>query len=242
MTMLRAANVLTDAEVEAIEKQTLRWVTQALLDYAPDIWDEFRNSPDDADGVAEDVTQESLNRLSGFSLDRRRLYGTVDYRRARYAILPEFITAQALFVDSKAEKSGASGRIQINQSSIRVMFQRPDGTIIDVPGGLGITVTLADGTTYLATTIFAHYHYVASPTDGRRLRQIKVIALPNGRLEATYVVSAADTIWNVGPDAPTRGEAQRARISFARLKARTAWRVQSIVYTTDGTFTFTWDD
>jgi len=233
---------LTDAQVEQIEKQTLRWVTQALLDNAGEIWVEFRDSPDDADGVGEDVTQDTLTRLSGFTLDRRRLYGTVDYRRARYAILPELITTQALFVDSKAEKSAGSGRIQINQSSIRVLFQRPDGTVIDVPGGLQTGVALADERTYLTTTIFVHYHYEESPIHGRRLLQIKVISLPNGRLEAGYVVSATNTIWNVGPDAPTLGEAQRARISFARLKEQKNWRVQSIVYTDHGDFTCTWDD
>jgi hypothetical protein len=34
------------------------------------------------------------------------VYGNVDYKRARYIILPEEIIRQALFVDSKAEKEG----------------------------------------------------------------------------------------------------------------------------------------
>jgi type II restriction enzyme SfiI len=233
---------LTASQIEVIEMQTLRWAVQALLDYAPEIWDEFGNSPDDADGVAEDVTQESLVRLSGYNLDKRRLYGTVDYRRARYVILPELIVPQALFVDSKAEKAAASGRLQINQTSIRVLFQRPDGTVVDVPGGLTDTITLADGTAYLTTTVFVHYHYGESDATGRSLRQVKVAALPNGRLEGSYVTSPTDTIWNVGPDAPTLGERQRARLSFDKLKARTNWRVQSIVFDAGGAPTFSWDD
>jgi hypothetical protein len=48
--MLVTVDQLTDEQIEAIERQALGWITQALLDYAPDIWDEFRNSPD-ADGV-----------------------------------------------------------------------------------------------------------------------------------------------------------------------------------------------
>ncbi|HTA14156.1 MAG TPA: SfiI family type II restriction endonuclease [Solirubrobacteraceae bacterium] len=240
--MLTEPASLTLPEIEEIEKQTLRWVVQAILDYAPsEIWDEFRNSPDNADGVAEDVTQECLSRLSGYTLDKRRLYGTVDYRRARYAILPELIVCQALFVDSKAEQSGGSGRIQINQSSLKVLFAKPDGSVIRVPGGLTETVELADATTYLTTTVFVHYHYAESASAKRTLKQIQVVALPNGRLETDYVVSPTETIWNVGPDSPARGEAQRARIAFAKLKARASWRVQSIRFASDGRATFTWD-
>lgn len=240
--MLTDAAHLTLEQIETVEKQTLRWVAQALFDYSEEIWPEFRYSPDDADGVAEDVTQESLNRLSGFTLDKRRLYGTVDYRRARYAILPELIVRQALFVDSKAEKSASSGRLQINQSSIRVLFARPDGTPINVPGGLAPIFTLADDTAYLTTTVFAHYHYAEARSDGRTLRQIKVAALPNGALEGLYVVSPTDTIWNVGPDSPARGEAQRARLAFAKLKRKRNWRVQSIAFDPSGTPSFGWDD
>jgi type II restriction enzyme SfiI len=232
---------LTVPQIEEIEKQTLRWVTQSVLDYAGEIFEEFHLSPDDADGVAEDVTQESMNRLAGFTLDKRRLYGTVDYRRARYVIFPELITRQALFLDSKAEKSASSGRIQINQSSMRVVFQRPDGTTINVPGGLGPEVTLSDGLDYLTTTVFAHYHY-ATLQSGRILRTIKLAALPNGRLESSYIASPTDNIWNVGPDAPTLGEAQRGRISFRKLKNKKSWRVQTILFASDGFVTFTWDD
>ena len=102
--MYKDPTTLTRDEIEAIEKLSMRWATQALLNFAPTAWDEFRNSPDDADGVAEDVTQEALNDLSGFAI-RQRLYGTVDYRQARYVILPDYMVRQALFIDSKAEKS-----------------------------------------------------------------------------------------------------------------------------------------
>jgi hypothetical protein len=234
-------NNLTSVQIEEIEKQSLRWATQAVFDYAPDTWDEFRNSPDDADGVAEDVTQEALTRLSGYTLDRRRLYGTVDYRRARYAILPELLTTQALFVDSKAEKSPSAGRLQINQSSIRIAFARPDGTVVDIAGALDPIIVLADQTPYLATTIFVHYHYADGDT-GRTLKQILLAALPNGALETDYVASATDTIWIVGPDSPARGEAQRARLSFAKLKAKRNWRVQRITFNDAGVPSLTWED
>ena len=241
--MIKDPNTLATAEIESIEKQSLRWATQAVFDYGAEgeTWDEFRNSPDDADGVAEDVTQEALMRLSGHTLDRRRLYGTVDFRRARYAILPDLLTTQALFVDSKAEKSASAGRLQINQSSIRILFRRPSGAVVDVAGGLEPIIVLADQTPYLATTIFVHYHY-SEGSAGRTLRQILVAGLPNGALEPDYVASVDDTIWNVGPDSPARGEAQRARLSFTRLKAKRNWRVQGITFNDAGIPSLTWDD
>ena len=55
--MDRLPHTLTATEIEAIEKMSMRITTQALLNFAANAWDEFRNSPDDADGVAEDVTK-----------------------------------------------------------------------------------------------------------------------------------------------------------------------------------------
>lgn len=236
--MYKSPDELSAPEIEAIERLTMRWATQAMLQFAAAAWDEFKNSPDDADGVAEDVTQEALNDLSGFAI-RQRLYGTVDYRRARYVVLPDYLIRQALFIDSKAEKSASSGRIQITQTSLRVLFKRPDGTVIDTLGGLPSILQLVNGQTFLTTTLFIHYHYVHNLNE-RRLRAILLAALPNGRLETSYITSNTDSIWNVGPDSPVRGEKQRARLSFARLVTKRAWRVQRIVFDSTGQPSFAW--
>lgn len=236
--MDRDPATLTNVDIEAIEKLSMRWAARALLDFASNAYDEFRNSPDDADGVAEDVTQEALNDLSGFAI-RRRLYGTVDYRQARYIILPEYMVRQALFIDSKAEKSAGSGRIQTSQTSLDIRFSRPDGTRVDVPGGLPAIIDLADQTSYLSTTLFVHYHY-GEPSTGRELKAILLAALPNGRLAADYVSSFEDSIWNVGPDSPARGERQRARISFRKLEQKRSWRVQRICFDSAGQASFVW--
>ena len=238
--MDRQPHTLSSSEIEAIEKLSMRSTTQALLNFATSAWDEFRNSPDDADGVAEDVTQEALRDLSGFPI-RQRLYGTVDYRQARYVFLPEYMVRQALFVDSKAEKSASSGRIQISQTSLRVLFQRGDGTMVDTVGGLQPIINLSTGISYLTTTLFVHYHY-SEPPSGRLLRAIVIAALPNGSLESSYVISSTDHIWNVGPDSPVRGEKQRARLSFTKLAQKRPWRVQRIAFDTKGHPTFTWQD
>lgn len=239
--MHKSPDTLTISEIEAIEKLSMRWASQALFTFASAAWDEFKNSPDDADGVAEDVTQEALNDLSGFAI-RQRLYGTVDYRQARYVILPDYMARQALFVDSKAEKSASSGRIQISQSSLRVLFSRPSGTVVDVPGGLPEIISLSGDRRFLTTTIFIHYHYKGEQATGRFLQAILLAALPNGKLADDYVTSATDTIWNVGPDSPLREEKQRARLSFARLASRRKWRVQRIHFDTRGHPSFSWQD
>lgn len=238
--MERLPDRLTQSEIEAIEQLSIRWATQALLNFAPNAWDEFRQSPDDADGVAEDVTQEALNDLRGFAI-RQRLYGTVDYRQARYIVLPEYLVRQAFFIDSKAEKSASSGRIQISQTSLRVLFSRPDGTIVDTPGGLPSVIHLSGGSSYLTTTLFVHYHYMQSSME-RKLKAILLAALPNGKLAPTYVVSPIDHIWNVGPDSPARGEKQRVRLSFRKLSEKQAWRVQRIRFNAQGQVSFSWQD
>ncbi len=238
--MERQPDSLSNSEIEAIEKLSMRSTTQALLNFATNAWDEFRNSPDDADSVAEDITQEALRELSGFPI-RQRLYGTVDYRQARYVFLPEYMIRQALFVDSKAEKSASSGRIQISQTSLRVLFQRGDGTTVDTAGGLKPIINLSSGISYLTTTLFVHYHYDET-SAGRILKSILIAALPNGKLESDYVISSTDHIWNVGPDSPTRGEKQRARLSFTKLARKKSWRVQRITLDSQGVPTFTWQD
>ena len=55
-----------------------------------------------------------------------------------------------------------------------------------------------------------------------------------------YNPTALDTIWVSGPNAPTRGEVFRTRLSFARLKAKCNWRVQSILI--DPAAPFVWDE
>ena len=94
---------LSPDEIEEIEELTLRWIFQAVLDFGMESHEIFFNSPDSVKDIAEDVTRELLDRLSGFNV-QQRIYGNVDYKRARYIILPEKTVRQALFIDSKAEK------------------------------------------------------------------------------------------------------------------------------------------
>ena len=80
----------------------------------------FLKSPDNVQDIAEDITRELLDRLSGFNVPQR-IYGTVDYKKARYVILPDQTIRQALFIDSKAEKTNRTATIQMSQTSLWVV-------------------------------------------------------------------------------------------------------------------------
>ena len=102
----------------------------------------------------------------GKALDRQgmpsipvRLFGKVDYKRATYLFQPDYAVRQALFVDSKAEKTAGAGTatIQTSQTSMwirQIRQQQP----VDVPGDLD-SIAVVRGSEYLTTTIFVKYNY-----------------------------------------------------------------------------------
>ncbi len=222
--------------VERIEKATLRLVVQSLMDMRQEISAIFATETDLVADIGEDLTREALDRL-GTSVIPVRLFGKMDYKRSRYLFLPEFAVRQALFVDSKAEKGGAVARIQPGQTSMRIKQVRA-GVDIDEPGGLPLTISHEDGD-LLTTTVFVKYRY--SVNQGiNRLQDTSAIALPSGFLQSRYNPTPQDSIWNVGPNAPSRGESFRARISLARLKTKAQWRVQTIPG--DPSIEYSWQD
>jgi hypothetical protein len=224
------------AHVEAIEKATLRLVVQSLVDMREEISTSFTAEQDLVADIGEDLTREALDRM-GTSIIPVRLFGKMDYKRSRYLFFPEFAVRQALFVDSKAEKSGVVARIQPDQTSMRIKQIRA-GVEIDEQGGLPLTIPHEDGD-LLTTTVFVKYSY--SVNAGRNvLNAINAIALPSGLLQSRYNPTPNDSIWNAGPNAPSRGERFRARIALRLLKAKARWRVQTIPG--DPSVAYTWQE
>ncbi|MGH9856299.1 MAG: SfiI family type II restriction endonuclease [Acidobacteriota bacterium] len=224
MTIIEELSYLTADQIEAIEKLTVRWLFQAILDFGMEAYEIFANSPDEVKDVAEDVTREVLDRLSGYNI-AQRVYGTVDYKKARYIILPEKLVRQALFVDSKAERSSSTATIQMSQTSLRVRQIRAGG-IVDVPGLLP-PISIYNSQQYLTTTALLHYRYAEE--NQHLLRSVTICCIPNGRLQERYNPNEQVGFWRVGRNAPTRGEDFRGRISFSALKRIAAWRVQKIL-------------
>lgn len=213
--------------LEQVEKATLRMVTQGILDFADEAVEIFANESDLVADIAEDITREALDRL-GTSIIPVRLYGKVDYKRARYVFHPDFSLAQALFVDSKAEKieGERTATIQLAQTSMAIR-QRRGGKVVDVQGTLP-KVLSAGARDLLTTTVFVKYNYQAAASGTKELASITLIALPSGFLQNRYNPSADSTFWLAGRDAPSRGEAFRVRIGITRLKEVSNWRVQRI--------------
>lgn len=230
---MKELHSLTLDDVERIEKQSLRTLYIAAREFGSDAFEIFRQSHDDPKDVAEDVTREMLDRLGGYGIPQR-IFGNMDYRKARLVILPEFAIRQALFVDSKAEKTCNSVTLQLSQLSIRVRQFRHDEAI-DIPGRIK-PIEEFDQIHYLSTILLAHYHYDSAHSGSGKdippykLLKLTLSAIPSGLLQDKYNPDASDSIWLVGRNAPSRGEEFRVRLSFRALRAKERWRVQELRY------------
>ncbi|PDV99592.1 type II restriction endonuclease [Candidatus Chloroploca asiatica] len=212
--------------IEAIEKASLRLLVQALYDYRHEASIIFQAENDQVADIGEDVTREALDRL-GMSRVNQRLFGKVDYKRARYLFHPDFALKQALFVDSKAESVSGAGTatLQISQLSMTVKQIRA-GASVSVDGKLPVVLNL-NQEHFLTTTMFVKYAYTDN-NGTHQLERIIVAAVPNGMLQERYNPDEHKTIWRAGRNAPTLGEEFRVRLSFRLLKDNARWRVQTI--------------
>ena len=239
---LNAAELRANPDIiEQVEKATLRMVAQAIYDFRADAIEIFAGESDLVADIGEDITREALDR-QGMPSIPVRLFGKIDYKRATYLFHPDYAVRQALFVDSKAEKTAGArtATIQTSQTSMRIRQVR-QGQSVDVAGDMDSIATVREGE-YLTTTIFVKYNYSenAGNAPPNRLESISILCLPNGLLQDRYNPTANDTIWRAGRNAPTRGEAFRVRINLIALKGKANWRVQSI--TANPAQPFVWED
>jgi len=219
-------NTLSLEEIEEIERLTLRWIFQAVYDFGIEAREIFLKSPDRVKDIAEDITRELLDRLAGFNV-QERVYGTVDYKKARYVILPDQTVRQALFIDSKAEKENRTATIQMSQTSMRVRQHR-SGVNVDEKGFLP-EISKYGGKNYLTTTCLIHFMYY-DDNGTHHLSEVTIAAIPNGKLQATYNPTVDDGFWLAGRNAPQLGEDFRVRVGFDKLKDKASWRVQKLIY------------
>ncbi len=213
--------------LEEIEKSSLRLVAQALYDYRVSAAEIFREESDQVADIGEDITREALDRLGMSKIDQR-LFGKIDYKRARYLFHPDYAIKQALFVDSKAEKiSGqATATLQTSQFSMLVRQIRAQQQV-EVQGKLPSILIVKDEP-YITTTIFVKFNY-DEENGVNELKSITVAAVPNGMLQDRYNIDAQDTIWLAGRNSPKRGEEFRVRLNLASLKQKANWRVQRML-------------
>lgn len=175
----------------------------------------------------EDITREELDKVGVSKIDQR-LFGKIDYKRARYFFHPDFAVKQALFVDSKAEKISGQGTATLQTSQLSMMVKQiRAGTEVNVPGKLPTVIEVGEQA-FLTTTLFVKYNYREHSDRKNTLESITVAALPSGILQDKYNPVADDTIFIAGRNAPSLGEEFRVRLSFSRLKEKANWRVQKI--------------
>lgn len=222
--------------LEDIEKASLRLVVQAVFDFRDVAVEIFRLESDLVADIGEDITREALDRLGVSRIDQR-LFGKIDYKRARYVFHPDFAIKQALFVDSKAEKMDGQGTatLQTSQLSMEIRQVRAFQEM-NIPGKLPTVIEIG-ADSYVTTTIFVKYNYETFE-ENNLLRSITIAALPNGLLQAQYNPTPQDTIFLAGRNAPTLGEEFRVRLNFQRLANKAPWRVQRIPLAPDG---FVWN-
>jgi hypothetical protein len=228
MMLLNPTHLIDDLDrLEEIEKVSLRLVVQAIYDYREAAVEIFHEESDLVADIGEDITREALDRMGVSKIDQR-LFGKMDYKRARYLFQPDYAIRQALFVDSKAEKVSGQGTATLQTSQLSMVVRQVRANQeIEVAGSLPQILAIQN-TSYITTTIFVKYNY--DEVNGRNtLNSITVAAVPNGLLQESYNPSAQDSIWLAGRNAPTLGEAFRVRLSFHRLKAKAGWRVQKIL-------------
>ncbi len=223
--------------LEDIEKASLRLVVQAVFDFRDTASEIFRLESDLVADIGEDITREALDRL-GMSRIDQRLFGKIDYKRARYLFHPDYSIKQALFVDSKAEKLDGQGTatLQTSQFSMEIRQIRAQ-QVMNVPGKLPTVIEIG-AESYLTTTIFVKYNYETFE-ETNLLRSISIAALPNGMLQQHYNPTPEDTIFLAGRNAPTLGEEFRVRLNFQRLENKAGWRVQRILPSPEG---FIWNE
>ena len=211
--------------LEEIEKASLRLVTQANIEYRETAQEIFRAEGDLVADIGEDITREALDRMGMSKIDQR-LFGKMDYKRARYLFHPEYAIKQALFVDSKAEKVSGEGTATLQTSQFSMMVRQIRAQqVVEVKGKLPPVLTLR-GEDFITTTLFVKYNYDAN--GEYKLKSVTIAAVPNGMLQDRYNPDVQNIIWIAGRNAPTLGEEFRVRLKFSRLKQRANWRVPKI--------------
>lgn len=243
MTLIDPRDLSAD-DIDSIEKVSLRLAFQAIVQFAHQSWAIFRSSPDDQQDIAEDITREAMDSLAGFPI-RMRLFGTLDYKRARWLPTPRGLVPQALFVDAKAEKEDTRARLQLSQVSMPVSYRAESGDVVELEPGLPAFMPFifeGEEIQAITTVLLAHYSYTGEATGAKQLMNCRLIALPHARLKERYCPTPEDHIWITGPHSPARQEDPRLRLSFKRLRERCPWRLQTISWDAAGVSRFEWLD
>lgn len=230
---------LSEDEHEAVEKQTLRTVVQALQEYSREAKQIFENTkaPSKAEVIvlAEDLVQYALEVAETYPINRRYA-GFIDYKRIRWLPTPYGLLPQALLVDAKASTENNRETLQQSQLPMDADFIS-DGQHHRMTAGvephLELTGALNGKLHAVTTSLFVHFHYRDLPNNAapyRELQSIYALAIPHGRFKARYNPDPTTGFFGQGKHSPARQEVPRIRVYFTRLKRICPWRLQQLKY------------
>ena len=246
--MLRnvAIDQLSLDQIEEVEKLSLRLAYQALVWFAPQAFDFFNRSPDDPEDIGEDITREAVGAFPGFPI-RERLFGTIDFKQARWFPSHYGLIPQALMIDSKAKKTEEVYRLDLQMSQVSMVANleaKPEPLTPLLRQTMDIQFEGNEVRPALTTVLTVHYTYAdkAEGQIGKTLAKITLCAVPNGLLQERYSPSRERTVFNVGKHSSGRGEDPRVRIVYETMRAFAPWRVQDIFFDDGGRDTFAWRD
>jgi hypothetical protein len=251
--MLQDYRLLNDDQLEALEKQCLRTIVQALQEYSAEARQLFENTPINRGEVivlAEDTVQYALEVAESYPINKR-FAGFIDYKRVRWMSTPFGLLPQVLLVDAKASKEANRDTLQQSQLPMDAEFRSDIGAIINLPAGVppDLPINTFSGVSLAAvtTSVFIHFHYSditnAVTAPYRTLHTIYVLMLPHQRLKHIYNPDPDTTFFGQGKHSPARGEAPRIRVYFARLRQMCPWRLQELRYSSGSQYSQpTWRD
>ncbi|MBN1911307.1 MAG: SfiI family type II restriction endonuclease [Pirellulales bacterium] len=202
--MLQDYRELTSDQHEALEKQTLRTVVQALQEYSKEAKDIFDNTWADRKSevivLSEDLVQYALEVAESYPINKR-FAGFIDYKRVRWAATPFGLLPQAFLVDAKASTENNRDTLQQSQLPMDAEFESEGKTVklaAGVPPHLEIPTSSGMPLLAVTTSTFVHFYYEDLKTDTppfRNLKAIYALLLPHQRLKPIYNPSASVTFF-----------------------------------------------
>lgn len=228
---------LKDDEHEAVEKQSLRMIVQALQDYSREAKQIFDNtkapSKTEVIVLAEDLVQYALEVAETYPINRRYA-GFIDYKRIRWLPTPFGLLPQALLVDAKASTENNRDTLQQSQLPMDADFISK-GVHVSMKAGvephLELHGAFAGQLHAVTTSIFVHFYYQdISETQPpyRELKSIYALAIPHARFKSKYNPDPNTTFFGQGKHSSARNEDPRIRVYFTRLMAMCPWRLQRL--------------
>ncbi|RPD44875.1 hypothetical protein DNI29_19430 [Hymenobacter sediminis] len=239
--------LITDDEIELIEKQTLRVLVQAMQEYSKEARDIFENTPATSKSeiivLTEDLVQYALEVAELYPINKR-FAGFIDYKRVRWLPTSFGMFPQVLLVDAKASTENNRDTLQQSQLPMNAEFIS-NGQVVTLKAGVPPHMTVntqsANELIAVTTSAFIHFYYSdirdASTPPYRRLKAIYALAIPHQRLKDRYNPSPEIGFWGQGKHSTARQEDPRIRVYFTQLKKMCAWRLQSLYFTNDHPYT-----